>query len=474
MENRYGGKLHFGMIGLGTMGRNLLLNLADHGYSVAGYDKNPEQVQRLEKEKANDQVHGFTTLDAFLDALQSPRVVMMLVPAGPIVDAVIADLAPHLAKGDILIDGGNSKFTDTDRRAKMLSDQGLNFIGMGVSGGEEGARRGPSMMPGGNVEAYHHVQTMFEAIAAHVKGDPCVTYIGPGASGHFVKMVHNGIEYALMQLIAESYSLLKNGLNFTNQEMADLFQQWNSGRLGSYLLEITSVIFTVKNPDTGHILVDDISDQAKAKGTGKWTSQFAMDLQVPVPSIDIAVSMRDLSKYGDLRQQLGKQSNSERIWEGDRQALTESLERAFFFNLVLIYSQGMHLLSKASAEYGYRLNLADIARIWRGGCIIRSHFLDTIYTAYLRDPDLEHLVLDPVIQNMLEEGLDAARTVTAQAVTSGFPVPVMATTLNYYLSLASSRLPTNLIQAQRDFFGAHTYELTGKEGVFHTEWPEID
>ena len=264
MENRYGGKLHFGMIGLGTMGRNLLLNLADHGYSVAGYDKNPEQVQRLEKEKANDQVHGFTTLDAFLDALQSPRVVMMLVPAGPIVDAVIADLAPHLAKGDILIDGGNSKFTDTDQRTKMLSDQGLNFIGMGVSGGEEGARRGPSMMPGGNLEAYHHVQTMFEAIAAHVKGDPCVTYIGPGASGHFVKMVHNGIEYALMQLIAESYSLLKNGLNFTNQEMADLFQQWNSGRLGSYLLEITSVIFTVKNPDTGHILVDDISDQAKA------------------------------------------------------------------------------------------------------------------------------------------------------------------------------------------------------------------
>lgn len=474
MENRREGQLHFGMIGLGTMGRNLLLNLADHGYSVAGYDKNADQVQRLENEKSSDKVHGFSTLDAFLAELQSPRVMMMLVPAGPIVDAVLADLIPHLQPGDIIIDGGNSKFTDTDRRAKDLSDQGFHFIGMGVSGGEDGARRGPSMMPGGDAGAYRHVQPMFEAIAAHVQGDPCVTYIGPGASGHFVKMVHNGIEYALMQLIAETYAILKGGLQYSNEELSVLFDQWNQGRLESYLLEITSTIFTVKNPDTGHMLVDDISDQAKAKGTGKWTSQIAMDLQVPVPSIDIAVSMRDLSKYGVLRNQLAKQVTPPQPWKGNRKEHTEMLEKAFFFNMVLIYSQGMHLLSRASCEYNYALNLGQIARIWRGGCIIRSRFLETIYTAFANNTDLEHLMQDAGIQKSLAECVEATRAVTAQAISSGYPIPVYATTLNYHQSLISARLPTNLIQAQRDFFGAHTYELIDKDGVFHTEWPEID
>ncbi|MEZ4895274.1 MAG: NADP-dependent phosphogluconate dehydrogenase [Saprospiraceae bacterium] len=473
MENTNPTAFHFGMIGLGTMGRNLLFNLADHGFAVAGYDKNPDQVARLEKEKANKQVRGFNSLEEFLSQLTVPRVIMLLVPAGPIVDAVVSDLTPHLLEGDIIIDGGNSKFTDTDRRVKTLASKGYHFIGMGVSGGEEGARKGPSMMPGGEATAYQHVQPMFEAIAANVNGEPCVTYIGPGASGHFVKMVHNGIEYALMQLISETYSLLKAGLGFNNTELASLFALWNRGRLESYLMEITSKIFTVKNRESGHPLIDDISDEAKAKGTGKWTSQFAMELQVPVPSIDVAVSMRDLSKYGSLRQDLAREATMPEIWPGERQALVSELEQAFYFNMVLIYAQGLHLLSVASQEYGYHLNLAAIARIWRGGCIIRSSFLESIYKAYQDQPELEHLIQQPSIRRLLQECLSSARQVVSRAMASGHAVPIYATTLNYYVTLSSSRLPTNLIQAQRDFFGAHTYELVGKEGVFHTQWPSV-
>jgi 6-phosphogluconate dehydrogenase len=400
---------------------------------------------------------------------------MLLVPAGPIVDNVIRDLLPLLEKGDLIIDGGNSKFTDTERRATALEAQGLHFFGMGISGGAEGARLGPSMMPGGDQEAYTHVTKMFDDISAHVDGEPCVAYIGPGASGHFVKMVHNGIEYALMQLIAETYDLVRNGVGLENEAIHALFKKWNDGRLHSFLLEITADIFTVRSPDSPNFLLDEIKDAAKSKGTGKWTSQFAMDLQAPVPSIDAAVSTRDLSKYKSLRTELAQ------LYPGDTRhgtlagnavAYLETLERAFYFSMISIYAQGMQMLSHASAEYQYNLNLGQIARIWRGGCIIRSRFLDQIYGAYHQNPALAHLFLDPQIQSLITESIADARTILSGVIASGFSVPVYSASLNYFEAMRTERMPTNLSQAQRDYFGAHTYELVGKEGVFHHNWTE--
>ena len=464
----------FGMIGLGTMGRNLLLNMAEHGFVVAGYDKNAAQVAVLEKEGNQNNVKGFTEIGEFISQLKTPRAIMMLVPAGKIVDYVIADLLPLLEKGDLIIDGGNSQFTDTERRASELEQKGLHFFGMGISGGEEGARKGPSMMPGGDKKAYEHVKPVFEKIAAQVNGEPCVTYIGPGASGHFVKMVHNVIEYALMQLIAETYHILKNGLNLKNEAIHAIFKDWNEGHLQSFLLEITRDIFAFKNPETGHLLLDDIKDEAKSKGTGKWTSQYAMDLQLPIPAIDVAVSMRDLSKYKSLRMQLDNSFPNEKegnlLSGGDLSEYLVKLEQAFYFSMVTLYAQGMHLLYKASQEYHYDLPLDQIAKIWRGGCIIRSVFLEDIFSAFQKDRNLEHLFLDKNIQSLINANLASARSVVTGAMNGGFSVPVFAASLNYFDALRTGRLTTNLIQAQRDYFGAHTYELTGKEGVFHTQW----
>ncbi len=466
-------KFQFGMIGLGTMGRNLLLNMADHGYAVAGYDKNAEQITNLEKAGAGKPVKGFTQLTEFVASLNKPRAVMMLVPAGNIVDSVIADLLPLLEAGDLIIDGGNSKFTDTDSRATELEKKGLHFFGMGISGGEEGARRGPSMMPGGDKQAYQHVKPLLEAIAAKVNGEPCVTYIGPGASGHFVKMVHNGIEYALMQLIAETYDLLKNGLHLQNDAIHTIFKNWNDGRLQSFLMEITCDIFAFKNPESSHLLLDDIKDEAKAKGTGKWTSQFAMDLQCPIPSIDTAVTTRDLSKYKSLRIQLAEMYSAEASSQPisrNNQEYIDKLEQAFYFSMISIYAQGMHLLFKASEAYNYKLKLDQIAKIWRGGCIIRSKFLEDIFSAFQQNEKLEHLFQNPNIQALIKANLPSARSIITGAMANGFSVPVFAASLNYFDALRTQRMPTNLIQAQRDYFGAHTYELTGKEGVFHTDW----
>ncbi len=477
MDNNQSTQFEFGMIGLGTMGRSLLLNMADHGYAVAGYDKNADQIAALEKEANGKQVQGFTSLGDFIKNLKAPRAVMMLVPAGPIVDSVIADLVPLLEAGDLIIDGGNSKFTDTESRATALTSKGLHFFGMGVSGGEEGARRGPSMMPGGDKEAYQRVKPIFEKIAAQVNDEPCVAYIGPGASGHFVKMVHNGIEYALMQMIAETYDLLKNGLELKNDAIHDVFKTWNDGRLQSFLIEITRDIFAFKNPGADHLLLDDIKDEAKSKGTGKWTSQFAMDLQAPIPAIDVAVAMRDLSKYKALRGQLAEIYSKEKPLQkltNDNAAYLVKLEQAFYFNSIVIYAQGMHLLSLASNEYKYDLKLEEIAKIWRGGCIIRSRFLEDIYTAFKGQKDLAHLFLDPNIQSLINASVSDARSVVTGAMASGFSVPVYAASLTYFDALRTQRMPTNLIQAQRDYFGAHTYELSGKEGVFHTHWTAND
>jgi 6-phosphogluconate dehydrogenase len=347
---------------------------------------------------------------------------------------------------------------------------------MGVSGGEEGARNGPSMMPGGDKEAYEVVKPMLEAVAAKVKGEPCVTYIGPGASGHFVKMVHNGIEYGLMQLIAETYEILKKGLNLSNEEIHQVFHKWNDGILQSYLLEISCDIFAYKEAGSDHLLLDDIKDEAKAKGTGKWTSQIAMDLSLPIPGIDIAVSMRDLSKYKELRVQAAALYSNKKtsfFYEENKFSFIEELEEAFYFAMITTYAQGMHLLSRASEEYQYELKLDQIAKIWRGGCIIRSRFLETVYDAFQQDQDLPHLLLDSSVELIMKKSLPSLQSVVISAISHGVAVPAYTSSLSYFDTLRSENMPSNLIQAQRDYFGAHTYERIGKEGTFHTHWEDI-
>lgn len=461
----------FGMIGLGTMGSNLLQNIADHGYACAGYDISAEKVAALNKLNP-EAIQGFTDMNDFTNSLSSPKVVMLLVPAGKIVDSVIEELLEVLDQGDIIIDGGNSHFIDTDRRFMDLEQKGYHFIGMGVSGGEEGARRGPSMMPGGDKAAYEVVKPILTKIAAQVNGEPTVAYMGERSAGHFVKMVHNGIEYALMQLLSETYEVLKNGLHMNHKAIHAVFKKWNEGRLQSYLIEITRDILTYKEKGADHLLLDDIKDEAKSKGTGKWTSQAAMDLNLPIPIIDIAVSMRDLSKYKDLRTKTSKiyPDPEDSKYDNNNEAQVNQLEQAFYFAMVSAYAQGMHLLHRANEEYKYDLNLDTIAKIWRGGCIIRSKFLEDIYAAYKTDSKLKHLFLDGVIHQHLRESIPGIRSVVSEAAKNGLAVPALAASLGYFDNFRSEEMPANLIQAQRDYFGSHTYELKGKEGVFHTEW----
>jgi len=466
-------KFDFGMIGLGTMGRNLLLNMGDHGVKGAGFDTDASKGALLEQESQHHNLKGFSDVKLFVDSLKSPRAIMMLVPAGKIVDDVIAELLPLLDKGDILIDGGNSHFTDTNRRVDELEAKGFHFFGMGISGGEEGARKGPSMMPGGDKEAYNVMKPILESIAAKVDGAPCVTYIGPGASGHFVKMVHNGIEYGLMQLIAETYEILKKGLKLENDGIRNVFTKWNEGRLKSFLLEITKDIFAYKAPGSNHLLLDDIKDEAKAKGTGKWTSQIAMDLQAPIPTIDSAVSMRDLSKYKGLRVQAADLYSKDEIeLNVNADEFLTALDQAFYFSMIISYAQGMHLLARASEEYKYDLKLGEIAKIWRGGCIIRSEFLNDIFNSYQKDTKLAHLLLDKQVHDIVTAAVPGIRTVLSATINAGIATPAYAASLSYFDTFRSKRMPSNLIQAQRDYFGAHTYELIGKEGVFHTQWVE--
>ncbi|MDY0344434.1 MAG: NADP-dependent phosphogluconate dehydrogenase [Lentimicrobium sp.] len=465
----------FGMIGLGTMGSNLLQNIADQGFDCAGYDNDSEKVDNLNNLN-RDNIHGFSDISDFAKSLKSPKTVMMLVPAGKIVDAVIEELLQVLGKGDIIIDGGNSHFNDTERRYKDLEKKGFRFIGMGVSGGEEGARKGPSMMPGGDKKAYEAVEPVLKKIAAQVNGEPTVAYMGLRSAGHFVKMVHNGIEYAIMQSISEAYEICKKGLKMKDDEIHQVFEKWNEGRLQSYLIEITRDIFTYKTKGTEHLLLNDIKDEAKAKGTGKWTSQAAMDLSLPVPNIDIAVSMRDLSKYKKLRLNASElYADSKPMKYEDAVAdYANQLEKALFFALVSAYAQGMHLLSRANEEYDYKLNLDLIAQIWRGGCIIRSEFLNDIYSAYNRNSDLKHLFLDGGIHSALAESLPGIRKVVSDAVIHGIAVPSFSAAISYFDNFRNAEMPANLIQAQRDYFGSHTYELKGKQGTFHTEWQEAE
>lgn len=462
-----------GVIGLGTMGRNLLLNMADHHFAVAGYDKDPLKLALLDTEGQGKPVKSFADIAEFIKSIQVPRAVLLLVPAG-VVDMVIADLKPLLTKGDIIIDGGNSHFTDTATRSTRLKEEGLHFFGMGVSGGEEGARTGPSLMPGGDKEAYLVMKDVLEAIAAKANNEPCVTYVGPGASGHFVKMVHNGIEYAMMQLIADTYELLKKLCGMDNDQLQQVFASWNAGRLQSYLLEITADIFKYRNAD-GSVLLDNIRDEARAKGTGKWTTQASTDLELPVPAIDMAVSMRDLSKYKSLRTQLAAAypQNIQPMPKEQVDGYVKTLEDAFYFSMINIYAQGMQLLQKASSAFEYSLNLAEIARIWQGGCIIRAAFLQSIRSAFTKEPELQNLLADAVVQQLVKSTEHAAREVVSQCISAGISIPVYASTISYFDAIRSERMPTNLVQAQRDYFGAHTYELIGKEGIFHTDWNEL-
>lgn len=459
----------FGMIGLGTMGRNLLLNMADHGFKVTGYDKSEEQVAHLNKEGAATNTSGTTDLKTFISSLKTPRAIMMLVPAGKIVDAVIQDLIPLLDQGDLIIDGGNSHFTDTDNRFTFLKEKGIHFFGMGISGGEKGARFGPSMMPGGDEKAYEVVKPILEAVSAKVNHEPCVTYIGPGASGHFVKMVHNGIEYALMQLIAEAYEIMKTGLKMDDASIGDTFKTWNQGRLHSYLLEITADIFQFTAPGDDKILINYIKDEAKAKGTGKWTSQESMDLQAATTCIDTAVAMRDLSKQKDWRLKAAELYPPAKALDTDAKVFLKDLENALYFATVITYAQGMEMLYKASEELNYNLNLADCAKIWRGGCIIRAAFLEDIYQAF-QDKNLQHLLLNPAVADKIKQTEKGARNILNHAIEAQISMPVLTSALSYFDSFKTGRMPSNLIQAQRDYFGAHTYERIDKEGIFHTQW----
>ncbi len=460
-----------GMVGLGVMGRNLVLNIADHGFAVAGYDKDAGKVEDLRREAKGRDVCGAADVQGFVASLRRPRAVMMLVPAGAPVDSVIKDLLPHLETGDLIIDAGNSYFKDTDLRVRNLAEKGINFLGVGVSGGEEGARHGPSIMPGGPKEAYERVRPVFEAAAAKINDEPCVTWLGPGSAGHFVKMVHNGIEYGVMQLLAETYDLMKRGLGLNDDELHEVYALWNQGEPNAYLVEITSHIFSKRDEKTGQRLIDEILDVAKQKGTGMWTSQSAMELQVPIPTIDLAVAMRNLSVFEKQRVQADAiYQRPIRQFNGDRNTILTQLGRAFFAAMIIAYSQGMTLLAVASEKYEYHLDLEAVARIWRGGCIIRAALLEDICAAFRTRRDLPNLLLDFSMSRKLMEHEEELRQIVCHAAEFGVPMPGLMVSLSYLDAYRSTWLPANLIQAQRDYFGAHTYERNDSKGTFHTEW----
>ncbi|MEP7373790.1 MAG: NADP-dependent phosphogluconate dehydrogenase [Chitinophagaceae bacterium] len=462
----------FGMVGLGTMGRNLLLNIADHGFAAIGFDKDAAKGALLEASASpGTTVKGVGSLAEMVSGLKTPRKLMMLVPAGPIVDAVINDLLPLLSPGDIVIDGGNSHFPDTLKRINWLQDKKIHFMGMGVSGGEQGARTGPSIMPGGDVEAWAEVKPILEAVAAKVNNEPCVAYMGKNAAGHYVKMVHNGIEYGIMQMISEVYDFMKRGLELNNDELHTVFKKWNEGELQSFLVEITADIFLKTDDITGNRLVDVVLDKAGSKGTGKWTSQEAMDLPVPLPTIDMAVAMRDISVYKDERVQAAEIYKPKiKNLAANKEKLLLQLHDALFAASLIAYAQGLTMLCKASAERQMDIPLKDVVKIWRGGCIIRSSQLEVFTAAFKKKPDLPNILLDKKIAAILKKKQAGLRKIVQQYAAAKIPAAGLMSALAYLDAYTTGRMPTNLIQAQRDYFGAHTYQRTDNEGSFHTEW----
>jgi 6-phosphogluconate dehydrogenase len=462
-----------GVVGLGVMGASLARNIESRGFPVVGYDLDAKKTTAfIEGPAKGKQIAGVDRPERLMEMLERPRRVLMMVPAGAPVDSVVAHLRPHLQEGDILIDGGNSHFLDTDRRCDDLAASGFRFVGAGVSGGEEGALLGPAIMPGGPPEAWEALAPIFRAIAAKAEdGEPCVDYMGPRGAGHYVKMVHNGIEYGDMQLIAETYDLLHRGAGLEPRELADVFAEWNDGELRSYLVEITAEIFQRADEETGKPLVDVILDEAQQKGTGKWMSQNAFDVGAPIPTINAAVEARILSSLKTERVAASRiLAGPSPEGRGDRARLIDAARHALYASKITSYAQGMALLRMASNEYGYNINPGVVAKIWRAGCIIRASLLGDIRHAFERDPGLVNLLLDDAFRDAIGDRQEAWRYVVQTAVALGIPVPAMGSSIAYYDSYRSARLPANLTQAQRDFFGAHTYRRLDRDGVFHTQW----
>ncbi|MBD3858771.1 NADP-dependent phosphogluconate dehydrogenase [Bacillus sp. 28A-2] len=465
-------KQQIGVVGLAVMGKNLALNIESRGFSVSVYNRSSSKTEEFLQESTGKNVVGTYSIEEFVQSLETPRKILLMVKAGAATDATIQSLLPHLEKGDILIDGGNTYYKDTQRRNQELAESGIHFIGTGVSGGEEGALKGPSIMPGGQKEAHELVKPILEAISAKVDGEPCTTYIGPDGAGHYVKMVHNGIEYGDMQLISESYFILKHVAGLSAEELHEVFSEWNKGELDSYLIEITADIFTKVDEETNQPLVDVILDKAGQKGTGKWTSQSSLDLGVPLPIITESVFARYISAMKDERVEASKliQGPEPTQSADDKQALIEAVRKALFMSKICSYAQGFAQMKAASDEYNWDLKYGEIAMIFRGGCIIRAAFLQQIKEAYDRNPELKNLLLDPYFKDIVESYQSSLRKVISLAVEQGVPVPSFSSALAYFDSYRTAVLPANLIQAQRDYFGAHTYERTDKEGTFHTEW----
>ncbi len=469
-------KNDIGLIGLAVMGENLVMNMESKGFSVAVYNRSAEKTKAFAENKAKGKnIHPAYTLEDFVNAIESPRKIMLMVKAGEPVDKTIESLLPLLDEGDLIIDGGNSDYQDTERRSQWLENEGILFIGTGVSGGEEGALKGPSIMPGGQKEAYDLVEPIFTKISAQVNGDPCCTHIGTAGAGHFVKMVHNGIEYGDMQLITEAYLLLKNVLGMDAQQLHETFTEWNSGDLDSYLIEITADILGKTDSETGKPLVDVIMDTAGQKGTGKWTVRAALDTGVSTPTIAEAVFARIISSLKQERVEASKllAGPDTKPFDGDAEAFKNAIRDALYASKICSYAQGFALMQTASDEYGWDLSLGEISMIWRGGCIIRAHFLQHIKDAYDKNPDLKNLLLDPYFSKSIQKAQMPWREVVSTASKLGIPIPAFSSALNYYDSYRSARLGANLLQAQRDYFGAHTYERIDKEGFFHTEWLKI-
>ncbi|MGG0730699.1 NADP-dependent phosphogluconate dehydrogenase [Bacillus paramycoides] len=466
-------KLQIGVVGVGVMGKSLALNFESKGYSVALYDISKEKVNEIIEENRGKNLVGTHMVEEFVNSLESPRKILLMVNAGEITDKAIDSLLPHLDKGDILIDGGNTYFVDTMRRNKRLAEEGIDFIGAGVSGGEEGALKGPSIMPGGQKDAYEKVKDMLENISAKVNEEPCCSYIGPNGAGHYVKMVHNGIEYGDMQLICEAYFFLKQTLDLTAEEFHEIFAEWNKGELNSYLIEITADIFTKKDEETGKPLVDVILDTAGQKGTGKWTSQSALDLGISLPIITESVFARCISALKEER------VNASKVLSGpkdkaaigvEKAELIEAVRQALYMSKICSYAQGFTQLKAASEEHDWNLDFGSISMLWRGGCIIRAAFLQNIKEAYETNTDLPNLLLDPYFKEIVESYQGGLRQIISVAVQQGIPVPAFSAAISYYDSYRTATLPANLLQAQRDYFGAHTYKRVDKEGTFHTKW----
>lgn len=465
-------KQHIGVFGLAVMGKNLALNIESRGFSVAVYNRDQEKTRKMLDEAKNKNILGTFSIEEFVNSLEIPRKIILMVKAGKPVDETIEKLKAYLSKGDIIIDGGNSFFIDTMRRNKQLEDEGFRFIGTGVSGGEEGALKGPAIMPGGQREAYEIIEPVLKAISAKVGNEPCCTYIGPNGAGHYVKMVHNGIEYGDMQLICEAYFLLKNILGLSVEELYNVFDEWNRGELDSYLIEITRDIFSKFDPETGKPMIDVILDRAGQKGTGKWTSQNALDLGIAAPTIAEAVFARCISAIKDERVEASRIMSGPETesFKGNRGEFIEAVRRALYASKICSYAQGFALMMAASKEYDWNLKYGNIAMIFRGGCIIRAQFLNKIKEAYDRKPELPNLVLDSYFSNIIDNYQKEWRQVVSAAAKYGIPAPGFMSALSYFDSYRSAQLPANLLQAQRDYFGAHTFERVDREGIFHHKW----